>query len=182
MLSIKGWGSMTVKTAGFFCAVCFSAALAGCGVAQRIQAQEQAKKLAAQSDAAIADCNTRLPTGDRKTIVARMTCLNEAMTIRMPLFGTDQDLAQAFMANRLAIAEQVQNGKLSNAEGNAAIAEKWSQSVSESQRRRNATLSLAAQQNAAAAQESAASASWAAVMQPPRSVTCLSTGSMTTCN
>ena len=171
-----------MKTARMLYAVLFSTALAGCGIAQRIQAQEQAKQLASQSDAAIADCDTKIPGGNPKTTVSRIKCLNDAMAIRMPLFGTDQDLAQAFMANRLAIAEQVQNGKLSVAEGNAGIADKWSQAVSESQRRRNATLSVAAQQDAAAAQQSAASASWAAIMQPPKSVTCLRTGTMTTCN
>jgi hypothetical protein len=105
--------------------------------------------------------------------------MNDAMAIRMLLFGTDQDLAQAFMADRMMVAEKVQNGKMTIVEGNAAVAEKWSQAVSESQRRRNATLSVAAQQEAAAAQGSAASASWAAMN---RSVTCMRTGNMTTCN
>jgi hypothetical protein len=63
----------------------------------------------------------------------------------------------------MMVAEKVQNGKMTIVEGNAAVAEKWSQAVSESQRRRNATLSVAAQQEAAAAQGSAASASWAAM-------------------
>jgi hypothetical protein len=161
----------SMRTAGVLSAVPLSAAVAGCGIAQRMQAKEQAKQLAAQSDAAIADCNAKIPVGNPTTIVSRMQCLNDAMAIRMPLFGSDQDLAQAFMTYRMAVAEQVQKGKMSIAEGNAAIAEKWSQEVSESQRRRNATLSVAAEQDAASAQQSAAAASWSAVMQPPRSVT-----------
>jgi len=144
-----------------------------------MQAQEQAKQLASQSDLAIGDCNAKLPPDNPKTVVARTKCLNDAMAIRMPLFGTDQDLAQAFMADRMMVAEKVQNGKMTMAEGNAAIAEKWSQAVSESQRRRNATLFVAAQQAAAAAQGSAASAAWAAMARP---VTCMHTGNMTTCN
>jgi hypothetical protein len=165
--------------------VLFCTALAGCGVANRIQAREQAKELASKSDAAAAECNTQFPTNEAKTIVARTRCFNDAMAIRMPLFGTDQDLAVAFMTYRLATAERMQTGKISLAEGNAAIAEKWSQSVSESQRRRNSTLSVVAQQSAAAAQQSAAdaanTAAWAS-LQPRAPVTCIRAGNMTTCN
>ena len=89
-------------------AALLSMALAGCGIANRIQAQEKAKELAAQSDAAAANCNTKIPAGDPKTTVARMQCLNEAMTIRMPLFGNDQDLALAFMTDRMVVAERIE--------------------------------------------------------------------------
>jgi hypothetical protein len=75
---------------------------------------------------AVASCNANIAAGNPKTIVARMKCLNDAMTIRMPLFGNDQDLALAFMADRMVVAERVQNGKMTLAEGDAAIAEKWS--------------------------------------------------------
>ena len=161
------------------CTVLLGMALAGCGIAKRMEAQEQAKQLAAQSDAALADCNAKIPAPNPKTVVARVKCLNDAMAIRMPLFGTDQDLALAYMADRTMVAEKIENGKMTMAEGNAAVAEKWSQAVSESQRRRNATASVAAQQDAAAAQGSAASAAWAAMNRP---VTCMRTGTMTTCN
>ena len=177
-LSFLVGGGSSKKAVGLLYAVLLGTLVGGCGISQRMQAREQAKQLAAQSDAAVADCNARIPSGNAKTIVSRMQCLNDAMAIRMPLFGNDQDLAQAFMAYRMAIAEQVQNGKMSVAEGGAAVTEKWSQEVSESQRRRNASLSLAAQQDAAAAQQSAAAASWAS----QRPVTCMHTGTMTTCN
>jgi hypothetical protein len=138
---------------------------------------------------AIMDFNTKLPGGIPKTAVARMQCLNDAIAIRMPTFGPDQDLAQAWLAERMVVAERIQNAKMTIAEGNAVIAEKWSQAVSESQHRRNATQSVIAQQNAAAAQQEAASAAstaaWASVMQatrPSTPVTCLHTGNMTTCN
>ena len=120
-------------------ALALALTLTGCGIAQRIQSQEQAKQqaalnaqLAAQSDAAIADCNSKLPSGNPKTIVARMKCLNDAAVIRMPTFGSDQDLVQAFMAERMVVAEQVEKGKMTIAEGNAVITEKWSRAVSES--------------------------------------------------
>ena len=80
------------------CTVLLGMALAGCGIAKRMEAQEQAKQLAAQSDAALADCNAKIPASNPKTVVARVKCLNDAMAIRMPLFGTDQDLALAYMA------------------------------------------------------------------------------------
>jgi hypothetical protein len=170
--------------------------LSACGIAQRMQAQEQAKQvaahnaeLAAQSATAVTDCNAKLPAGNPKTAVARMQCLNDAIMIRMSTFGPDQDLAQVWLAERMVVAERIQTGKMTIAEGNAAIAEKWSQAVSESQRRHNATQSVIAQQNAAAAQQDAAAAAntaaWASVMQatrPSTPVTCVHTGNMTTCN
>jgi hypothetical protein len=185
-------------------AVCIlTLTLAGCGIAQRIQAQEQAKlqaeqnaQLVEQSRAAIADCNVKFPVGNPKIAVARTQCTNNALTIRIPTFGTDQDLVQAFMADRMVVAEQVQSGKMTLAQGNAIIAEKWSQSVSESQQRANARGSVMAQQTAAAAQQSAAAAAntaaWASVMEATRpvavapvvnpSITCIHNGNMTTCN
>ena len=172
-------------------------ALSGCALAQRMQAEEQAKKqaelnaqLVDQSKAAIAACNTQIPAGNPKTEVARTRCINEAFSIQLPTFGTDQDLAQAFMAERMAIAEQVQNGKMTVAQGDAATAEKWSQSVSESQNRHNATMTARARAVGAIAQVSAASAAntaaQASLMQASRpavnpSVTCTHfPGSITT--
>jgi hypothetical protein len=84
-----------MKAATTLCALLFAASLPGCGIAQRMQAAEQAKQLAAhnaelaaQSNAAVADCNTKLPGGNPKTAVARVKCLNDAIAIRMPTFGT----------------------------------------------------------------------------------------------
>ncbi len=181
-------------------ALALALTLTGCGIAQRIQSQEQAKQqaalnaqLAAQSDAAIADCNSKLPSGNPKTIVARMKCLNDAAVIRMPTFGSDQDLVQAFMAERMVVAEQVEKGKMTIAEGNAVITEKWSRAVSESQQRANARNSVMAQQNAAAAQQQAAAAAdtaaWASMIQATKPApvvnpgfTCVHTGNITSCN
>jgi hypothetical protein len=150
---------------GVFVAVAACLALSGCGIAMQIQAQEQAKKqaavnaqLVAQSDAAKADCDVKFPPGNAKQAVVRRKCLNDAFSIRLPTLGADQDLAQAVMADAMVIAEKVQNGKMTIAEGNAAIAERWSQAVSESQQRANARNSVMAEQNAAAAQQQAAAA------------------------
>ena len=147
------------------CILLCALALSGCGIAMQIQAQEQAKKqaainaqLVAQSDAATANCDAKFPPGNAKQAVVRRKCLNDAFSIKLPTFGADQDLAQAVMAYGMEVAEQIQNGKMTIAQGNAAVAERWSQAVSESQQRANARNSVMAQQNAAAAQQQAAAA------------------------
>lgn len=56
-------------------------ALVECGLAQRQQLQQQAQ-------AAIADCNARFPQGVAQHAVERGQCLNSAMQIALPLFGT----------------------------------------------------------------------------------------------
>lgn len=181
-------------------ALALALTLAGCGIAQRIQAQEQAKQQAAlnaqlveQSKASMAECDVKFPPGNAKTSVVRRKCINDAFAIRMPTFGSDQDLAQAVMAESMVIAEQVQNGKMTVAQGNAAIAERWSQAVSESQQRANARNSVMAQQSAAAAQEQAAAAAntaaFASMIQATKPApvvnpgfTCVHTGNITSCN
>jgi hypothetical protein len=169
--------------------------LAGCGIAQRIQAQKEAKEQAARnaelierSKAAMADCNVKFQPANPKTAVARRKCVNDGFAIQMPALTSDQDLAQRVMAESMAIAEQVQAGKITVVQGNAAVAERWSQAVSESQQRANARNSVAAQQNVAAAQQQAAdaanTAAWASMIQAAKNptVTCVHNANITTCN
>ena len=176
--------------------------LAGCGIAQRMEAQNQAEQQAAQnaqlieqSKAGMADCDVRFPPGNAKQAVVRRQCINDAFSIRLPTFGPDQDIARSVMADAMVIAERVQAGKMTVAEGGAAVAERWSQAVSESQQRVNARNSVMAQQNVAAAQQQAAAAAstaaFASMMQASKpapvvnpSVTCTHfPGSVTTtCN
>ena len=141
------------------CVLLSALALAGCGIAQRLQADEQAKQLAARnadlvarSDTAKVNCDTQYPAGNPKNAVARRKCLNDAFAIKMPIFGPDQDLAQAVMADDMVIAERIQAGKITIAQGNAMFTEKWSQAVSESQQRASAGNSVTAQQMGAVAQ------------------------------
>jgi hypothetical protein len=180
-------------------------ALSGCGLAMQIQAQEQAKKqaalnaqLLAQSDAAVADCNARIPRGNPKTAVARVKCLNDAFAIRLPTFGSDSDLAQTFMAYRAAVAEQEAAGKISDAQAALLVTQEESREIDESQRRHNATASASAQmisadaqQQAAAAARTSAAASMIQATRPPPlpapapinpGFTCIQNGNMTTCN
>ncbi len=168
--------------------VVLSLALSGCGIAPRVQADDQAKQqaivnpqLIEQSKAAMAACDAKFPAGDPKTAVVRRKCINDGFAIRLPTFGPDQDLVQAVMADSMVIAEQVQSGKMTIAEGNAAIAEKWSKAVTESQRRANSKNSVLAQQTAAAAQQQSAAAADVIPVALP-GFTCTQNGNMTTCN
>ena len=88
------------------------------------------------------------------------------------------------MADSMVIAEQVQSGKMTIADGNAAIAEKWSKAVTESQRRANSKNSVLAQQSAAAAQQQPAAAAEPEDVIPVAlpGFTCTQNGTMTTCN
>ena len=165
-------------------------ALSGCGIAARMQAAEHAKELRAQSDAAATTCKSNFAADNPKTYLARQRCLNDAVNIVLPTLP-NQDLVLAYMAERVAIGEQVQSGKMTVAQGDAAIADKASWMISEDQNRRNAATSVAAQvagaaaaQQSAAAQQQAASASAMQALNPPMRppVTCMTTGTMTTCN
>ena len=168
-----------------------SLALYGCAVAPRVQADDQAKQQAAvnaqlieQSKAAMAACDAKFPAGDSKTAVVRRKCINDGFAIKLPTFGPDQDLVRGVMADSMVIAEQVQSGKMTIADGNAAIAEKWSKAVTESQRRANSKNSVLAQQSAAAAQQQPAAAAEPEDVIPVAlpGFTCTQNGTMTTCN
>lgn len=168
-----------------------SLALSGCAIAPRVQADDQTKQpatanaqLIEQSKAAMAACDAKFPAGDPKTAVVRRKCINDGFAIKLPTFGPDQDLVRRVTADSMIIAEQVQSGKMTIAEGNAAIAEKWSKAVTESQRRANSKDSVLAQQSAAAAQQQSAAAAEPADVIPVAlpGFACTQNGNMTTCN
>ena len=172
------------------CLVSGSLALSGCAVAPRVQADDQSKQQAAlnaelieQSKAAMAACDANFPAGDAKTAVVRRKCINDGFSIKLPTFGPDQDLVRGVMADSMVIAGQVQNGTMTIAEGNAAIAEKWSKAVIESQRRANSKNSVLAQQSAAAQQQPAAAAEPEDVIPVALpGFACTQNGNVATCN
>jgi hypothetical protein len=101
------------------------------------------------------------------------------------------------MAQRLAIAEGVQSGKITVAEGIAEVRQRWSQWSSEAQRRNAIAQTAAAQQraaNAAAAEADAqafsnaiwaANAAYAAGLQQSQvrlQTTCMQIGNVTDCH
>jgi hypothetical protein len=141
-----------MKVARTFFAVLLAAALSGCA---DYQAQQQAAQIKGQNKAAMRDCKVRFSTITPENIVAAAQCRNAAMAITLPLLGSNQDLAQRFMAQRLAIAERVQKGKLTVAEGSAAIWQKYSEVESELQRRIESQTAAAQQQTASAQQNTA---------------------------
>jgi hypothetical protein len=172
------------------------AALAGCGFDQ-IAAQQRTANLKQQFDAAMNDCRARFPTDDPKTVVAKMQCVNQAYAIELPALGSNVDLAQNFMTYRMSVAEQYQNGQITHAQAATMLADKWSQLISEAQRRNAINQTAAAQQRAADATQAAAdweafgnavtaaNAAFAAPQQPQTvrlQTTCNHLGNMTTCN
>ncbi len=166
-------------------------ALSGCGTAPRVQVDDTAKQQAAvnaqlieQSKAAMAACDASIPAGDPKTAVARRKCINDGFAIKLPTFGPDQDLVRGVMADSMVIADQVQSGKMTIAEGNAAIAEKWSKAVTESQRRANTKDSVLARQSAAAAQQQPSAAAEPEDVIPVDlpGFACTQNGNVATCN
>lgn len=166
-------------------------ALAGCSLAPHLPAEEPAKQQAApnaqlmeQSKTAMAACDAQFPAGNPKTAVARRKCINDGFAIRLPTFGPDQDLVRGVLADSMVIAEKVQNGDMTIAEGNAAIAEKWSQAVTKSQQRANSKNSVLAQQSAAAGQQQGAAPATDAAIVPVDlpGFTCNQNGTAVTCN
>lgn len=166
-------------------------ALSGCGTAPRLQADDPADQQAAvnprlieQSKADMAACDAKFPAGDPKIAVVRRNCINNGFAIRLPTFGPDQDLVRSVMADSMVIAEQVQSGTMTIAEGNAALTEKWSNAVTESQRRANSKNSVLAQQSAAAVQQQSAAAADTAAVIPVAlpGFTCSQNGDVATCN
>jgi hypothetical protein len=142
-----------MKTVCFVTFICIL--LAACGIARRQEMQARIAELDAQTIAAMQACNDSLPAGNPKTAVARAKCQVDAIVIRRPIV-THPDLMDLFIAKRMVVAEDVQNGKLTVAQANVIIANLHSEWVTEEQRRNLANRSVAAQEGMAAASMSAA--------------------------
>jgi hypothetical protein len=127
--------------------------VASCGLVRQRELQERIDTLNAQARTASKACDSTFPAGNPKTAVARAKCQVDALAIRRPIVK-HPDLMDSFIATRMSVAEQVQNGRLTVAQANEILANKNSEVVSEEQRRNLAQRSVAAQ-------ESVAAASWA---------------------
>lgn len=119
-----------MKAASVILIMLISVGLAGCGLEQ-VAAQQQEK----QYQAALADCNARIPTVNRTNVVAKMQCTNNAIALALPELGSNSDLLQTYLAYRASVAEQIQDGRITGAQGAALITQRWSEVVSEAQRR-----------------------------------------------
>jgi hypothetical protein len=133
-----------------FAVVLVGVTLAGCGLTQQLELQARNDKLSAQNKAAMQSCDETHPPGNPKTVVARAKCQTEAMAILLPMVPYP-DLLRSLIASRMVVAEEVQDGKLTIAQGNEIMANKLSNMVSEEQRRNLANRSVRAQEGIAAA-------------------------------
>jgi hypothetical protein len=131
-------------------ALLISVAVTGCGIIRQQQIDEQIAALRQQSALAFEDCNRRFLGENPKNAVSRAQCTNAAFAIIEPTLPYP-DLLHVFMTQNLAIAEDVQHGRLTVAQGNAAMMQKLSDLVGEEQRRSLTGRSVAAQESAAAA-------------------------------
>lgn len=93
--------------------------------------------------------------------MVRADCMNRAARILAPILPYP-DLLELQLAANASIAERVQSGQMTIAQGNEAIAQKFAELNTEEQRRLLADRSVNAQ-------ESAAAASW----QASRPKTCM---------
>ncbi|HEY2532159.1 MAG TPA: hypothetical protein VGJ20_30240 [Xanthobacteraceae bacterium] len=74
-----------------------------------------------RSQLAVIDCKARYPVLSRTTIMARDTCIEEAVDIRRGAFPNDADVIDASQTSGRVISEKYQAGQISDAEFNAAI-------------------------------------------------------------
>jgi hypothetical protein len=107
--------------------------VSGCGLIRQQQAQERYKEVTAQVHAAENACEVSYPADNPKTAVARAKCLNDAEEIGRSVFPYP-DLFESAAATRLALAEQVQNGKLTVIQANELLANKATELVTEANR------------------------------------------------
>src|ERR1700739_4136629 len=133
----------------------FGVTLAGCAFEQ-IAAQQRAAVIKKKFEAAVSDCKTKFPTDDRKTIVASMQCMDQALAIEIPELGANTDLAENFMIYRMTVADRLQNGRITHAQAAKMLTDKWSQLNSEAQGRNTLAPTAATQQKPADASVTAA--------------------------
>jgi hypothetical protein len=142
--------------------IALAAGVAGC---QSAASQKQAE-ITAAADQAVEQCNTR----QFRTAMARAQCLNDAERPRLQIAGQFSDLVNVKFATRMALAEAVDKGQMTQAQADLEMAKANSTLMSSGRQRINQDRQLAAQEEIA----SAASA-------PPRSVTCNRFGNSVTC-
>jgi hypothetical protein len=87
----------------------------------------------AEAEIQTEQCRLKYPL-NRKNVVARANCFNQANEV-MSQYAPHPDLLQVYRAYVVVVAEQFRDGKLSESEMHAKLAEKHAQLNSESQRR-----------------------------------------------
>ena len=108
--------------------------LAGCQSSNPQISAQSARDIAnAEVSADLDTCRRKYPI-ERRTVVDRAKCFNAARQRLMP-YEPYPDLVQVYRAYTIVVAEQFRDGKLSESEMHAKLAEKQAQLTSESQRR-----------------------------------------------
>jgi hypothetical protein len=125
------------------------AILSGCGLMAVRERQEAIAKARAEQEALFAECEEKFPK-TRGNFVNRAKCRQPGLELYAKLVPYP-DLLQQDIALRTAIAEKLDAGQLTVAQGELEIAQAHSQIVTEEQRRTLAVRSVNAQQSAAAA-------------------------------
>lgn len=125
--------------------VVLASVLCGCGLARQQEMRSERAALKEQASAAAQECQAKFPPGVVTTAIARAQCVNDAVAITRPAWNYP-DLLNSFMATRMAVAERIQKGQITVAQGNEQIANKWSEVVAEEQRRNLASRSVTAEE------------------------------------
>lgn len=142
--------------------------VAGCGIIAQKKRQEEFAATKANADRMLADCDLKYKK-IKGQMLDRMRCRGEAFALYKPQLPFP-DLLDQEITSLMVVAERVDAGEMSYAEGEQAASEIHSRMVAEEQRRMLASRSVSAQ-------ESAASAAWRASAP----VTCTRSGNSTTC-
>jgi len=115
--------------------VAFGLMVGGCSLFGESKPKATPEELRAQSLAAARECDLAWPPADRKAAVARAKCHVAAWEILRPTM-TYPDILDALIAKRIAIAERVEKGELTVAQGNEAATKARAEAVAEEERRR----------------------------------------------
>jgi hypothetical protein len=130
-------------------AICFVALmLAGCGAVLAEKQAEEAAKQRADQEANNADCRKQFPTAPRINHAALARCLND-VAARYWTDTANRDLLDLYAAKRLAISTQMDEGKVTEEEGQLAIAQAATDTTTAHQQRVNAENVVATQQGSA---------------------------------
>lgn len=127
--------------------------LTGCGYAAQREMADRITSAQAAFETASDYCRQQFP-GNK--IVERSRCFNAASEAHIVPVSRYPDLIRLDNANRLAFAEKVQAGQMTQAEAEQAVLQARSQLTSEEQRRDSSNQIANAQMQAANAQRSMA--------------------------
>jgi hypothetical protein len=149
LCSVAARVGLVMAIRGLHALLALTLTLCGCGLARQQELKAQSAALKEQSQAAVQECEAKYPKGSPATAVVRAQCMNDAMAITRPLWGTSTDLVNGWMAHRVVVAEKLQKGQITVAQANEEMANSWTQVVDQEQRRNLANRSVTAQETAA---------------------------------